>query len=56
MLVLVIFNFLLMPQLLQAQVREIDYGAFMSMAEEGKIDKVSVQDNKILLGHCTQYP
>lgn len=48
MLVLVIFNFLLMPQLLQAQVREIDYGAFMSMAEEGKIDKVSVQDNKIL--------
>lgn len=48
LLVLVAFNFLLMLRFLQAQVRETDYGTFMSMAEGGRIGKDSVQDNKIL--------
>ena len=32
-LVLLLFNFLVMPWMVQRQVREVDYGTFMDMAE-----------------------
>ena len=34
MLVLLLFNFLAMPWLAQQQIREVDYGTFMDMAED----------------------
>ena len=49
LLILLLFNLLLMPQIAQRQIKEIDYGTFMTMAEEQKIGRVQVQDNQILL-------
>lgn len=48
LLVLILFNFLVLPRVAQAQVTEVDYGTFMSMTEEGNIGRVEVQTNKIL--------
>ena len=47
-LALLLFNFLAMPWLSQRQVKEVDYGTFMTMTEEKQIGKVEVQDNQIL--------
>ena len=48
LVVLLLFNFLAMPWLSQRQVKEVDYGTFMTMTEEKQIGKVEVQDNQIL--------
>ena len=48
MIVIMLFNLLLMPTIMQRQIREIDYGTFMTMAEEQRIGRVQVQDNQIL--------
>lgn len=48
MLAIMIFNFIAMPAILERQVVETDYGNFMTLTEEKKIDKVEIQDNKIL--------
>ena len=48
MLVLMLFNFLAMPWLVQRQVKEVDYGTFMSMIEEENVGEVEIQDNKIV--------
>ena len=45
---LLLFNFLAVPWLSQRQVKEVDYGTFMTMTEEKQIGKVEVQDNQIL--------
>ncbi len=43
-----LFNFLAVPWLSQRQVKEVDYGTFMTMTEEKQVGKVEVQDNQIL--------
>ena len=48
LLALLLFNFLAVPWLSQRQVKEVDYGTFMTMTEEKQIGKVEVQDNQIL--------
>lgn len=48
LLVLMLINFWLIPYMLQTQVKEVDYGMFMSMIEEKDIGRVEIQDNKIL--------
>ncbi len=50
LLVLLLFNFLAMPWIAQRQIREVDYGTFMDMAENGEIGEVEVQqeDNQII--------
>lgn len=48
LLVLMLFNFWLMPHIVQMQVKEVDYGTFMSMIEDEKIGRVEIQDNKII--------
>lgn len=48
LLVLILFNFVVLPRFFQAQVTEVDYGTFMSMTEDGNIGRVEVQTNKIL--------
>ena len=48
LVVIVLFNLLLMPKMLERQIREMDYGTFMTMAEEQKIGLVQVQDNQII--------
>jgi len=38
----------MLPHFVQSQIQEVDYGTFMSKIEEGKIDRVEIQSNKIL--------
>ncbi len=44
LLLLALFNFLAMPWLAQRQIREVDYGTFMSMTENKEIGLVEVQE------------
>ena len=48
LVVLMLFNFLAMPWLMQRQVREVDYGTFMTMTDEGNIGRVDIQSNQIV--------
>jgi len=48
MLVLMLFNLLIMPQIMKAQVKEVDYGTFMEMTQNQEIGLVEVQDNQIV--------
>lgn len=41
-------NFLLLPALEQRQVKEVDYGTFMTMIDEKQIDSVNIESNQIL--------
>ena len=43
-----LLNFLVMPWLAEKQVKEVDYGTFMTMTEECDIGKVEVETNQIL--------
>ncbi len=46
--VMLLFNFLIMPSFASRQIKNADYGEFMKMTEEEKIDKVQVEDAQIL--------
>ena len=50
LLVLLLFNFLAMPWMARQQIREVDYGTFMDMAENRELDEVEIQEqeNQIL--------
>lgn len=48
MAVLLIFNMVIMPKLAQSQVKEVDYGTFISMTEEKNVGSVKIDDNQIL--------
>ena len=45
---LLLFNFLAMPWFAQRQIREVDYGTFMSMMEKKEIGEVEIESNQIL--------
>lgn len=45
---LILFNFIAMPYIAQRQIKETDYGTFMTMTEQGEVGKVEIQDNRIL--------
>lgn len=47
LLVLILFNVLITPMMAESQVKEVDYGTFMSMIEKKNIGKVEVEDNQI---------
>ena len=50
LLVLLIFNFITMPWLMQRQVQQVDYGTFIEMAQNQELGQVEVQqqENQIL--------
>ena len=48
LLVLLLINFLAVPWLSQRQVKEVDYGTFMTMTENKEIGRVEVQGNQII--------
>ena len=48
LLMIFLFNFLVFPQMVAPRVREIDYGTFMTMTEEHKIDQVQLESNQIV--------
>ena len=48
LLVILVFNLVVSPLLLRAQVQEVDYGTFMKMIEEKNSGSVEVEDSQIL--------
>ena len=51
LLVLILFNFLAMPYIMQERVEEVDYGTFMTMTEKKDVGEVELQDNQILFSN-----
>ena len=54
LVILLLFNLLAMPYINAYQVKEVDYGTFMTMTEEQNIGKVEVMDNQIVLTDKTE--
>ena len=48
LLVLLVLNLVFVPWLTERQVKEVDYGTFMSMTAEKQIGKVDIQSNQII--------
>ena len=48
LLVLLALNLVVMPWFTERQIKEVDYGTFMSMTEEKDIGKVDIQSNQIV--------
>lgn len=48
LLVLILFNIIVSPLLLQRQVTEVDYSTFMRMVDEENIGKVQIEDSQIV--------
>ena len=48
LLAMLVFNMVLSPLLASARVKEVDYGTFMKMIEEKKIDTVEIEDSEIV--------
>ncbi|MBU5435733.1 ATP-dependent zinc metalloprotease FtsH [Pseudoflavonifractor sp. MSJ-37] len=48
LVVLMLFNLLVTPRILSAQVSEVDYGVFLQMAKEHELSQVQVTDNEIV--------
>lgn len=44
----VLFNLLIMPAMMEMRVLEVDYGTFMAMTEEKDIGRVEIQSNQIV--------
>ena len=47
MVILLLFNLLAMPWLMERQIREVDYGQFLSMIDKGDIGRVQIENNQI---------
>ena len=48
LLIILILNVIVVPSIRRLQIKEVDYGTFMTMTENGEVGKVEVQDNLIL--------
>ena len=48
MLAVLLFNLLAVPAMVNAAVKEVDYGTFMEMTEKGDIGKVEIETNQII--------
>jgi len=50
MVLVMLFNFLAMPWLMEHQIREVDYNTFVTMTETGQVGRAEIQeqDNRIL--------
>ena len=48
LIVIILINSLLVPQIVQRAVKEVDYNTFMQMTYDKQIDEVQIQDNQIV--------
>ena len=48
LLLLFLYNAMIAPMLAEQEIKEVDYGTFMTMTEKGQIGSVQIDDNKIL--------
>ena len=56
LVILFLMNFLLVPQLLQPDVKEVDYGTFLSMVDKKEVSKVQIEDNMIYFQDKAEKP
>ncbi len=48
LLTLLLFNLVLLPWMEERQIKEVDYGTFMTMTEEKNIGRVDIESNQII--------
>ena len=48
LIVLVLFNTIVSPMIIRNKIKQVDYGTFMTMTEELKIDKVEIDNHEVL--------
>lgn len=48
LVIILLFNDMARPYFTQQQIEQVDYGTFMTMIDDKKIDKVEIKDNQIL--------
>jgi len=48
LVLLLLFNWFILPQASQSQIKDTDYGTFMTMTEKGQVDSVEIQQHQIL--------
>ncbi len=48
LLVLMFLNYFVFPQFMKHQVKEVDYGTFLTMVDEGKVNEVEVSTEEIV--------
>lgn len=48
LVLLFLYNSMIAPMLAEQEIKEVDYGTFMTMTEKGQIGSVQISDNKIL--------
>ena len=48
LLALLLLNFVLLPWMEERQIKEVDYGTFMTMTEERNIGRVDIESNQII--------
>ena len=48
LLMLLLLNFVLLPWMGERQIKEVDYGTFMTMTEEKSIGRVDIESNQII--------
>ena len=48
LVILFLLNFLLFPQLLKPDVKEVDYGTFLSMVDKKEVSKVQIEERRII--------
>ena len=56
LLVLMLFNWLVSPALFSPKIEEVDYGVFLSMAEDKNVAEVQVTDTEMLFADNGQPP
>ena len=44
LLILILFNSLAMPWLMEHQIKDVDYGTFIQMTEDGQVGRVNIKE------------
>ncbi|QNM05385.1 ATP-dependent zinc metalloprotease FtsH [Qiania dongpingensis] len=56
LIVLLLLNALFFPKIFSAKVSEVDYGVFLSMIDEGKVNEVQIENNEIIFSDKEEKP
>ena len=48
LLLILIFNLMVAPLIMQVKVKEVDYGTFMQMIKDNNIGSVEIEDSQII--------
>ena len=54
LIILILFNIIAMPYIKEKQIKDVDYGTFISMTEKKEIKKVELQRNRIIRSYLQE--